>query len=481
MKNSNLVQLFCLFNLRERNRFRDFVFSPFFNKNKKIQLLCDLMLKHSPNYEDPALEKPDLYRQIFEEENYNELRLNNVISDLLQLGYRFLSMLHFEKKEGLNKNFVLEELLEREQTDLVKKVSRSFSQKLEKTQYHNYEHHQDQYLYHDKMVRYHLSTKMRASDKHLQEQNDSFDLYYLSNKLRMACDMANRNSTTSGHYQCHFLEELLPYFESNFLNYQDHPSLTIYYRILKLVTDKKEAEYQYLKTYIPQQLNHFPKAELRIIYLYLQNYCVFQINSGQSHYYQELRELYDILLKEEIIFKNGYLRQWTYKNIVTVGLRLSDYDWTEEIIQQYKHKLEPEERNNSVAYNLAALYSARQQYKEALQQLHNVEFTDSSYHVGAKIIQIKSYYELGETEALFALIEAFKKYILRNKELVPYHKNANANFLRLVKKVYQLKISKGRRKAANFRERKEKVEVLLEELQPVANKDWLISVIGKIS
>ncbi|MFK7806854.1 MAG: hypothetical protein AB8F74_03540, partial [Saprospiraceae bacterium] len=411
---------------------------------------------------------------------YNELQINNVISDLLQLGYHFLSTLHFERKEALAKNFVLEELLEREQTDLAKKVGRSFSQKLKKSDYKNYEHHQNQYQYHDKMVRYHLSTKMRSRDEHLQQQNDSFDLYYLSNKLRMACDMTNRNSTTSGYYQCHFLEELLPYYEANFSDYQNHPSLTVYYRILKLIKDRKEEEYQFLKKYIPQQLVHFPKKELRIIYVYLQNYCVYQINSGHSHYYKELRDLYDVLLREEIIFKNGFLRQWTYKNIVTVGLRLSDYDWTEQIIQEYKHRLEPEERDNAVAYNLAALYYARRRYKPALQQLHNVEFTDTSYHVGAKIIQIKSYYELDETDALYALIEAFKKYILRNKKLVPYHKNANANFLRLVKKVYQLKVSKKRRTKANFEERKEKVVLLLEELEPIANKDWLGEILEGI-
>jgi hypothetical protein len=473
MKNSNLLQFFHLLSAKERERFQDFVHSPFFNKSKKIQRLCSLILEGVQSQGNSDLSKQQLHADLFEGLAYNELQINNVISDLLQLGYRFLAMIHFEKEEALNKSFTAEELLERGQTDLAAKVSRSFAQTLDKVPYRNCEFHQSQYLLHDKMVRYHLSTNMRARDKHLQQQSDSFDLYYFSNKLRIACDMISRNITTSGHYQCHFLEELLPYYESNFLEYQHHPSLHIYYHILKLVQDKKEEQYQYLKSYIRQQLHHFPKAELRFIYLYLQNYCVYQINSGKSIYYQELRDMYDLLLQQEIIFYNGFLQESTYKNIVTTGIRLSDYDWTESIIHQYKDKLPPEDRNNAVVYNLAALYYARRQYKPALQQLHNVEFTDTSYHVGAKIIQLKSYYELGETEALYALIEAFKKYILRNKDLVPYHKNANANFLRLVKKVYQLKSSKGRSKKAALAEKRKKVMALLETLEPVANLDWL--------
>ena len=481
MQNSNLVQILRLFNPRELNRFQDYVFSPFFNKNKKIHSLCTLLLEQAPDYSHPSLEKPSLYKHIFKSDTYNELQLNNIISDLLQLAYNFLAMLQYEKQAALSKSFVIEELLEREQTDLVKKVGRSFAQKLEKTTYRNYQFYKDSYILHDKMMRYHLSTKMRAVDEHLQQQNDSFDLYYLGNKLRIACDMANRNVTTSGHYQCHFLEDLLPYYEANFLNYQQYPSLKVYYLILKLIQQQDESQFKYLKNYLRQQLSYFPNSELRIIYVHLQNYCIFQINSGRSHYYQELRDLYDVLLKEGILFKNGFLQQWTYKNIITVGIRLSDYDWTEEVIHRYKDNLLQEERNNAVAYNLAALHYARQQYKSALQQLHNVEFTDTSYHLGAKIIQIKSYYELGETEALYALIEAFKKYNLRNKELAPYRKQANANFLRVVKKVYQLKISRKRDREATFRQKKEKVADLLNNLQPMANKDWLDEAFSVIS
>lgn len=473
MQDSHLIRVFSLFSARERNRFHDYVHSPFFNKNRKIQQLCDLIIGLAPEYTHPSLEKPAIYTRLYGPISYNEYQLNNVISDLLQLAYNFLAMLQYEKQPALNKQFVMEELLEREQSDQVKKIGRSFQTLLDKSPHRNYIFHQHQYHFHENMTRYNLSTQMRATDEHLQLQSDHLDLYYLSNKLRIACDMASRNIVTSGSYKCHFLPTLLPYYEANFNSFQQHPSLKVYVHILQLVEERKEAQFQFLKHYLPQHHHLFPNAELRVIYLYLQNYCIFQINSGQSSYYQELRDLYDLLLKEGILFKNGYIQQWTYKNIVTVGIRLLDYDWTEAVIHQYQHNLLPEERVNAVAYNLAALYYARQQYKEALQQLHNVEFTDTSYHLGAKIIQLKSYYELDETEALFALIEAFKKYLSRNKELAAYRKQANANFLRLTKKVYRLKKSKIRDKANIYLEKKKKTIALLKKLQPVANKDWL--------
>ena len=102
-----------------------------------------------------------------------------------------------------------------------------------------------------------------------------------------------------------------------------------------------------------------------------------------------------------------------------------------------------------------------------------MEFTDTTYHTGAKIIQLKSYYELDETEALFALIEAFKKYVLRNKEIAAYRKKANANFLRLVKKVYRLKTNAKRLSGSALQKKQNAIGKLLKTMDPVANKDWL--------
>ena len=432
------------------------------------------ILRYAPDYEDIRLEKQTMYRYIFGEGQYQDLQLNNVISDLLQLAYRFLANLQLEERELLLKNFTLENLLERGHTTLAKRLGDSFAQKLEKTTEKNATYFYYEYLFHDKMVRHHLSTKMRAADVHLQAKNDSFDLYYLCNKLRMACDMLSRQNTTGTLYQCHFLEEVLLHYQNNFLNCRQNPAFNIYYQLLLLIQEKKEEQYRKLKSYIPKHLHLFPKAELRIIYLYLQNYCIFQINSGKSRYYRELRELYELLLEEGILFQNGFLQQWTYKNIVTVGIRLAEYDWTESIIHQYKSKLKESERPNALAYNLAALYYARKQYKKALRQLHDVTFTDQAYHLGAKIIQLKSYFELNETEALHSLLEAFKKYILRNKGLAPYHKQANANFLRLVKKLYKLKSSRKRKTGKYIKAQVKKLNSLLAETQPIANKDWLL-------
>ncbi len=154
---------------------------------------------------------------------------------------------------------------------------------------------------------------------------------------------------------------------------------------------------------------------------------------------------------------------------MTTGIRLKEFEWTENFIYEYQNTLVANERNNALAYNLATLFHAKGDFRDTLFQLQGVEFTDTNYHLGAKILQLKSYYELNEEEAFFALVEAFKKYILRSKDLSDYRKKANANFLKLAKKIFQIKGRNGK----TVEQKRKKVKEDLKNLEPIANKSWL--------
>lgn len=481
MQNTKLVEILSDMATRERSRFQDYVHSPFFNKNKKIQNLCDYVLSYAPDFHQPALNKTVIYPFIFGKKPFNEIQLNNIISDLLQLLYDFLAIKKYREKELLQKTFLMDELLDRSAYDFIPRVARRYRQIQNQSTYRNFEFYHQEYIFSEQLDRNHLSRSPRTYGENLQFKNDHLDLYYFSNKLRIACDMASRNIVVKAKYECHFIADLIKHYEDNYLDYQSHPCLSVYYKILQILQTKEDEQAYYeLKTLLENHYNLFPAEELRVIYIYVQNYCILKINSGKSIYYRELQDVYKILLKRKIIFMNGYLTQWAYKNIITVGIRLQDFDWTETVIHQYKESLLPEERPNAVAYNLAAFYDAKKEYKNALHQLHDVEFTDISYHLGAKIIQLKCFYELDESEAFYALIEATKKYLLRNRKVADYHKKANANFCTIAKKIFQLKMKKSRLKKSVFNQQYRLLSEKLKKIQPITNKEWLEEACKKL-
>ncbi|MFK7806851.1 MAG: hypothetical protein AB8F74_03525 [Saprospiraceae bacterium] len=475
MNSSRIVQILRKLNTKERTRFHEYVFSPFFNKNKRLQLLCDLLLKHAPDFKSKQLGRQTLHQKIFKTKAYKVTQINNLISDLLKLLYSYLALVNYEAKPALGKNFLLEELLRKDIHQDVERVARAYEKIQQATPLANHSFYLEEYQRYDKLDRFFFTKSVRTYDENLQLKNDHLDLYYFGNKFRIACDMASRNIVTNAQYQCHFLDDLITHFESDHELLHQVPALQIYYKILKMIQEHNvETHYQELKTLVQNNVAIFPQEELRILYTYLLNYGIKKINSGQSEYYGEVLDVYKLLVKDEIIFKNGHLPHWTFKNICTLGIRLKDFDWTNNFIQQYAHTILEVDRNNAVVYNLAALYYARKDYKAALHQLHDVEFTDDNYHLGAKGIQLKSYYELSEMEALYALVEAFKKFVRRSRQLSDYLKSSTLNFARMTKRLAQLAESKG---SLGKREWETKRLELLEKikgLESVANKDWLV-------
>ncbi|MBL7776273.1 MAG: hypothetical protein JNK89_09750, partial [Saprospiraceae bacterium] len=213
---------------------------------------------------------------------------------------------------------------------------------------------------------------------------------------------------------------------------------------------------------------------------YALNYCIRRINAGQPEAYAEALALYQTLLDRGVLLRQGRLSQWTFKNITTAGLRSGAFAWTEQFLNHYRALLPPSEQENAYAYNLAALYFEKEQYTATLLTLQNVEFTDFSYHLGAKIMQLKSYYLLDETEALQALLEATQQLLRRNRSLSAFGKTANLNFIRMLRLLLQWKHGGDTRAPVKHRQQQAQLLDKMERLQPLANKDWLQDMLDRI-
>lgn len=474
-----ILQLLKQLSTRERTKFQEYVSASFFNKNEKIKQLCQILLTYAPAFNPDTINKEAIYQQIYLSPKYQELKLNNLISDLLQLLYDYLSYVQYEKQHSHQKGLLLSALQDRNLRQHMPRQAKRYRQIQQKSPFRSHQYFWDEYRLHEELDRLSLSSGKRGYDKNLQLKSDMLDMYYCCNKLSMACDMTSRNIVVNAGYECNFLTEILAQFQAN-ERLQQQPTLQIYYKTLEMLQQEDETKHYFqLKELLGLHWQLFPSNELRILYHYALNYGVKKINSGKVEFYQEILELYKILLSKKIIFKDGYLTQWTYINIVTAGIRLQDYEWTENFINEYRGSLHPSNQHNVYIYNLAALYYAQRDYKRALQLLHDVEFTDAFYHLSAKIIQLKSYYDLEETEAFISLAEATRIYITRNRQLSDYQKRSNANFLKLATRLLQIRLRAPILPAKEISRQAQQLQQQLES-KTVANKRWLLEAFQQL-
>jgi len=473
MRNSKFINALQHLSTRERSKFRELAYSPFFNKNKKVRRLIDHCLAYAPSFEGEELDKQSIFELLFGNEVYEELKINNVISDALKLLYLFLAQQSIMDQEYQWRNHQMNGILQHQMVRHLPGIERRLQSLQKKRVDNSHDYFYQQYHLEERLDKSMLMQQGREYSPHLQHANNALDQYYWCNKFRLACDMASRNKIIKAAYECHFAEQLITIYETQPEVLRAHPAIQLYYQALLMIQTEEEGHYRTLRRLLDQHSQVLPVEERYDLYDYAQNYCVKKINSGNTEYYEQILELYKKMLEHGLLLRNGYLTQWSYINILTAGLRLPDFEWTEWFIHTYKEQLKPEVRDNVFTYSLAALYFEQKDYHKALQSLQGVAFSDIFYHMSAKIIQLKSYYELEENEAFLSLMEASRKFLRRNRHLSDYQVQSNVNFLKLVGKLHKLNMNAGILKPAKLESALDQIQQSLEATKAVTNKGWL--------
>lgn len=480
MNNSKLLNVLRKLSTRVQHRFYEYVCTPFFNKHQPTILLLEFLMQHAPDFDLDKIKKEVVFRCIYPQKKFSEIQLNYVVSKLLNLLSEFLAYQEYETQVFQKKCNALKAA---HQLGISKQTASHSRQHLLLQKQHPFqtvEIYYEKYRYHTMLNQIHLDKKQRLYDKHLQEQNDQLDYFYIAQKLKIACDMLSRNIVIQADYQAHHIQDLLSWIEKEGFDLTKHSLIHVYYQVLKTLQNSTDAAYQELKELIEAYSKLFLPEELLLLYDYAENFCIRKINNGKTNYYKEFLTIYKQKLEKQLLLEDGYLPESDYKNIVTAGVRTKDYQWTETFIHQNKKKLRPEVKENAFNYNLAVFYYATQQYSAALELLMTILFTDISYGVGAKTIQLQIYYQMEETEALINLIDTFRLYVMRHKTQSDYRKKANLNMLRIVKKVAKLKEKSTFMSQKQFEKERTKLQILYTELTPLSNSDWINEIIQEL-
>lgn len=481
MERSKLILTLKKCSKTELFQFKEWLDSSFHNNSSQALRLYRFILKTVPKFEAKKLSKEKAFQVLFKGENYKEAKINYVISLLTRQLFDFLSYKNYQNSGSLAQICLMDELLNRDLDHLMLQEGRRLKKQKEQSMLKHSSSFFENYLYYKQLDEHFIRRPKRIYDENLQLKNDNLDLFYVTTKLRIACDMTNRNTVIQANYNCRDLEHILDLSQNQTEIYHQHPAITVYYQALKTIEGKQLEDYQLLKTLLAEHLNVFPKDDLTTLYDYILNFCIQQINKGNTSFYSEILEVYQFLLANKINFQNGYLQEWDYKNIITVGTRLNELEWTERFIHDYKKNLPPNVRENAYIYNLANFYYSTKAYKKSLQLLHEVKFMDTSYHLGAKTIQLKSYYELGESEPFFALTDAFKIYLMRNKGLSTYWKQANLNMVKFAVRIFKLKEEQDYIAASVFKDKHQRIMDRVSKTEHLANTKWLLKCLNEIN
>lgn len=473
MKSTKLLSLYQTLSAKEQADFTVYVQSPYFNTNEKLVRLANFLQEEAPGYETCSKERA--FAAIFGSKTvFKKQWLYDNVSGLLRLLEGFLTQQEFERSPLPRGRTLLASLNQRHALKHFSYILRNQEQELAHREGQNAGFYLEKYLLSVEVSAFYGKQKNRAFDEALLDVNESLDVFYLAAKLRVACEIINREHMLNVPHQQEQMEVLKPYLFANAAHYMNFPVIAIYHHIyLSMREDEEESHYQELVKLLAEHAGSFEQEEAANMYAYAQNYCIRKINRGNSAYLEELFKIYQSMLQNELILREGYLRHEHYKNITTVGLRLKRFDWVHQFLENYRDRLPEEQQENAYNYNLASFYYEQKDFNRAMRLLQQVQFTDVYYHLSAKSMLLKIYFEEEEEEAFKYHLLAFTAYLKRNKHISRSYLNIHENLVRFAKKAFQLRKRKAKLAPADFEARVHALLEKIDEEKAVANINWL--------
>ena len=432
MKNTKLYSILEHFNKYEQNRCRKYILSPYFNKNEQLVILFDLLIKHINSKSEKELEKEAIWKKLHKEKKYDDVRLRKYFSDLLKLVENFLAQQIYEANPLHQATYLIEAVGEKKMEKLynstMKTARRLSQQQLYKTASFYY------YQYEIERNYLNLSIQERSKKGTFEAVIENLDYFYLAEKLKLYCSTMSRKLFVEYKYDLLFIEEIINHIKKYKFNHI--PPIAIYYQIYLLQTEPQNNTYYFhLKQLLNKYALWFPLKEAMEVYTYARNYCIRKINSGNQKFLSELFELDKELIERKIIFLDGEISPWAFKNIIVVALRLGKYKWTEDFIKNYGNKIPEAYRENAITFNLARLYSYQKKHHKVISLLQKVEYEDITYNLDSKVILLITYFETDEIDALDALLESFRAFLNRHKDIPLSRRKYYKNLIRFTKKL----------------------------------------------
>ncbi len=484
MANINNKLLFFIRSLTESelNEFRKFIISPLYTSGRNYDTLLNEIIKFNSK-EINGLSVEDLYSKLYPGKTFNPQTIKNRFSELLKLGEEFLVYRKIQDSPAEKDKLLLSSYLERKMykfldSKLQKEICELTSAPDDLKKFEN------------------LFSLQELSIRSLIEKK-KFDAYFQKffDNTILSTSIFLNNLFTNGieykqqeylnrKYEFNLVLEILKDMNLTKVMKKCHSSDL---KILKIVS----MNYNLYKAYenINNENNYFEarkiflelqdsfsdnyKLELYMIFIY---YCTRKQNQGIKKYYNELFKLFNEKLDSGFYhdFTQNIYPLNSFRDYIFVGIEVNRLSWVEDFLNKYSEFLPEDIRNNETDIAYAKLFIARKIFQKALDKISAVKPSNFLHYLDVSLIKLCCYYELGQYEDAYTLLDRTSHYMRNHKEIPRAHK---VNFTAFIKFLHLLL------NAATDPKKKDQAFLFTElnKYKMISRRDWLNEKISELN
>jgi hypothetical protein len=477
MKKTKLVNLLRTFSKQEAGRFKEFVSSPFFNKNNNVIRLYDDILAFHPGFDSADFTEEKTFTRIFPNDPFDYFRFKNIVSDLYQLGISFLTLIANEKSELDNNISLLNELHERRLERLFSQTQKKVAKELGNIQIRDELYHYHLYKFAQlKTSQYKFKGSTYTFDL-IQNEFDCFLNYSLIGLLKHYSKMLTNRNHGNISFRLEMFDEIWNFIKSR--NIDDNPQSLIYRQIIAIELDKREEDYSLLKKIWRKYSDRLSREDKYFILLSCNSYVTFRLKQGDERFYKDRFEIFREMIEEGFI-PYDYILFVNFISFFTSACVVGEFEWAEDFVKKFSEGISPKsEAESTLNYCKGFKAFTKKDYDSALGYLSKTKFKLFLAKVMVKSYTLRSLYEKGLYDQTLSGIETFRKYLKSEKLIADEQKQVHHEFLRILASLIRLnEVRAGSSRGGDLRVMKN--EIMNMQGNPLGAKNWLLTKVNDL-
>lgn len=467
MKDSKLVGLFKNLTAEDLRQIKKMLSSPFFTSNSNLLSLFRIFRSVYPEMESKKIEKKALFKKLFPNHEYSDIKLRNLSSEFVKLIEEYFLIRDFRENQLERHKNLLRVYKDRQLYDQFEKLTDKMLKELEKQPY------RDEFYYRKYMdiramrLEFSLPNNNQKRFEYLLEWDDFMEQYYLLSKNRIQLAIKahlkifkNTPKVKTTSIQENVLLTLFQYFDALYEAFE-----------FDLFLKTKE----YFELHFQELRRNNQDDFLKVLI----NFAIRRMALDDKKYSSLVFDLYRLGLENGFYIDNKQMSGISFFNIVVCACKAEAFDWTATFIKDYSKYLPRSTRMENKKISLSYLHFYKQEYEEAIDLLVGASFIMEIPKTVARTHLIRCYYELylkdpSYYDVLYAEMDSFERYLRRRDELPKPKLDEHLHFLSFIKKVLSIRNSKKLKP-----KQKDTLHKELEQQEHTVSRSWLKSILEK--
>lgn len=443
MYSSTLLEIFKKFSPKEIKEFEDFVASPYYNKNKNVITLFNLVKAEYPQFDKGNLTKEKVYKKIYAGTKYNDGTIRLLMFYLQEIAEKFLTVKNFEENSYAPHTHLLRELNARDLHKIFEKDYKGVEKKLGKITKQDFNFFQGKFMIEYEYLSHFGKMYFERDEKFVGKINvskifENLTYSYLIRIFKFYLYHTNIRMKFNVNDEFKLFEELI--YRHNTEDFKNVPAVNMYYYCLMMLLKPTDEHYYYkAKNLLFESEDFFTEDDKIEFYIGLENYCKRKYKVGKTEYVQELFEVNLAQINKKAYLFNGVMPDLFYKSAADIAIQLKKYDWAKKFIQDYKKELPEQFRENTYLHCMGVYEFATDNFEKSLDYISRVKFDEIYQKLDIKCLLNAIYYELDIQSSLESSIDTFRHFLKNDKIIPAERKESFSIFNKNLSKLLKLK------------------------------------------